>query len=159
MKAKVVQSCPTLCDPMGYTVHGIFQARILDWVAVPFSGGSSQPSIKPRSPMLQVSSLPIESSEKPQNTGVVAYPLSSRSSRPRSWTGVSCIVGGLFTSWATREAPGLTILPLIPYLSSHRLVLCFLIMLYSVLTLCVVKRHVPTWDAFSFSLSYSLYKM
>ena len=37
---KVVQSCPTLCDPMAYTVHGILQARILDWY--PFSSGSSQ---------------------------------------------------------------------------------------------------------------------
>ena len=35
--------CPDLCDPMGYTVHGIPQARILEWVAVPFSRGSSQP--------------------------------------------------------------------------------------------------------------------
>ena len=38
----VTQSCPTLCDPMNYTVHGIFQARILEWVAYPFSRGSSQ---------------------------------------------------------------------------------------------------------------------
>ena len=43
LKVKVVQSCPTLCDPMGYTVHGILQARILEWVALPFSSGSSQP--------------------------------------------------------------------------------------------------------------------
>ena len=44
----VVQSCPTLCHPMecsppGSSVHGILQARILEWVAVPFSRGSSQP--------------------------------------------------------------------------------------------------------------------
>ena len=42
VKVKVAQSCPTLCDPMGYTVHGILQARILEWVAFPFSRGSSQ---------------------------------------------------------------------------------------------------------------------
>ena len=35
-KVKVAQSCPTLCDPMDYTVHGILQARILEWVAFPF---------------------------------------------------------------------------------------------------------------------------
>ena len=35
--------CPTLCDPMDYTVHGILQARILEQVAFPFSRGSSQP--------------------------------------------------------------------------------------------------------------------
>ena len=40
---KVTQSCPTLCDPMGYRVHGILQARILEWIAFPFSRGYSQP--------------------------------------------------------------------------------------------------------------------
>ena len=40
---KVIQLRPTLCDPMDCTVHGILQARILEWVAVPFSRGSSQP--------------------------------------------------------------------------------------------------------------------
>ena len=43
MKVKIAQLCPTLCDPMDYTVHGILQARILEWVAVPFSRESSQP--------------------------------------------------------------------------------------------------------------------
>ena len=43
VKVKVTQLCPTLCDPMDYTVHGILQARILEWVAFPFSKGSSQP--------------------------------------------------------------------------------------------------------------------
>ena len=41
-EVKVAQSCPTLCDAMDYTVHGILQARILEWVAFPFSRGSSQ---------------------------------------------------------------------------------------------------------------------
>ena len=43
VKVKVAQVRLTLCDPMDYTVHGILQARILEWVAVPFSRGSSQP--------------------------------------------------------------------------------------------------------------------
>ena len=43
MKVKFAQSCPTLCHPMDYTVHGILQARILEWVAFPVSRGSSQP--------------------------------------------------------------------------------------------------------------------
>ena len=43
VKMRVSQSCLTLCDPMDYTVHGILQARILEWVAFPFSRGSSQP--------------------------------------------------------------------------------------------------------------------
>ena len=41
-KVKVIQFCPTLCDPRGL-VHGILQVRILEWVAFPFSRGSSQP--------------------------------------------------------------------------------------------------------------------
>ena len=44
VEVKVAQLCPTLWDPMAYTVHGILQGRIRDWVAVPFSRGSSQPS-------------------------------------------------------------------------------------------------------------------
>ena len=43
LKLQVAQSCPTLCDPMDYMVHGILQARILEWVAFPSSRGSSQP--------------------------------------------------------------------------------------------------------------------
>ena len=47
-KVKVAQSGPTLCDPMdcslpGSSVHGILQKGILEWVAIPFSRGSSQP--------------------------------------------------------------------------------------------------------------------
>ena len=42
-EVKVSQSYSTLCDPMDYTVHGILQARILEWVAFPFPRGSSQP--------------------------------------------------------------------------------------------------------------------
>ena len=43
LSVKVAQSCPILCNSMDYTVHGILQARILDWVAFPFSRGSSEP--------------------------------------------------------------------------------------------------------------------
>ena len=43
VRVKVAQSCPTLCYPMDYTVHGILQARILEWVAFPFTRRSSQP--------------------------------------------------------------------------------------------------------------------
>ena len=41
-KVKVTQSCLTLCDPTDYTVHGILQARILEWIAAPFSRRFSQ---------------------------------------------------------------------------------------------------------------------
>ena len=62
---KVAQSCPTLCNSVDNTVHGILQARILKWVDFSFYRGSSQ---------------------------------------PRNWTGVSCIAGRFFDSWAIREA-------------------------------------------------------
>ena len=47
-ESEVAQSCPTLCDPMGGNlpgsmVHGIFQARIVEWATISFSRGSSQP--------------------------------------------------------------------------------------------------------------------
>ena len=56
--ASVTQSCPTLCDPMdcslpGYSVHEVLQARILEWVTIPFSGVLPNPRIKPKFPALQ----------------------------------------------------------------------------------------------------------
>ena len=66
-EVKVTQSCPTVCEPMDYTVHAILQARILEWVAFPFSSRSSNPGIKPRSPALQVDSLPAELSTLKKN--------------------------------------------------------------------------------------------
>ena len=49
-ESEVTQSCPTLCDPMdgslpGSAVHRIFQARVLEWAAISFSRGSSQPNL------------------------------------------------------------------------------------------------------------------
>ena len=65
-EVKVAQPCPTLCDLMDFTFHGILQARILEWVAFPFSRVFSQP----RSPALWADSLPAEPQAKPKNTGV-----------------------------------------------------------------------------------------
>ena len=67
--ARVAQSWLTLCDPMDYTVRGILQARLLEWVAVPFSRDLPNPGIEPRSPALQADSLPTEPPGKPKNTG------------------------------------------------------------------------------------------
>ena len=69
--AQSLQACPTLCDPMdcsplGSSVQRILQARILVWVAMPSSRGSSQP----RSPTLQADSFPSEPPGKPVSTGV-----------------------------------------------------------------------------------------
>ena len=67
----VAQSCLTPCDPMdcsspGSSVHGILQARILERVAIPFSRGSSDPGIEPRSPVMHTDSLPSEPPGKPR---------------------------------------------------------------------------------------------
>ena len=61
----VAQSRLTVYDAMDYnppgsSVHGYFQARILDWAAMPSSRGSSHTGIEPRSPALQADSLPSE---------------------------------------------------------------------------------------------------
>ena len=58
------------CNPMdcglpGSSVHGILQARILKWVAIPFSGDLCDPGVEPRSPTLQTDSLPTELRGKP----------------------------------------------------------------------------------------------
>ena len=55
-RVKAAQSCLTVCNPMDYTIHGILQARILEWVAFAFSRGSSQP----RALTLQAVSSPAE---------------------------------------------------------------------------------------------------
>ena len=52
-ESEVAQSCPTLCDPMDYSlpafsVHGIFQAIVLEWIAISFSRGSSRPRDRTR---------------------------------------------------------------------------------------------------------------
>ena len=70
VKVLVAQPCPTLCKPMsrsppGSSVHGILQARILEWVAMLCSRGSSQSGIDPRFPALQEDSLPCEPPGKP----------------------------------------------------------------------------------------------
>ena len=67
----VAYLCSTLCNPMnlpcslpGSFVHGILQARILEWVAIPFSRDLPNPGIEPGSPALQAKSLLSELPEK-----------------------------------------------------------------------------------------------
>ena len=59
---------PYGCSPPGSSVHGLSPGRILEWVAMPSSRGSSQPGIKPKPPTLQADSLPSEQWGKPKNT-------------------------------------------------------------------------------------------
>ena len=65
MKVLVVQLYPTLCNSMDYSspgssVHGILQARTLEWVSIPFSGDLSNTEIEPGSPALHADSSPTE---------------------------------------------------------------------------------------------------
>jgi len=71
-ESEVAQPCPTLSGPMDRSlpdssIHGIFQARVLEWGAIAFSMGDlPNPEIKPGSPTLQADFLLSEPSEKPQ---------------------------------------------------------------------------------------------
>ena len=79
-----------------HTVHGTLQAGVGSHSLL--QGNLPNPEIEPWSPTLQVDSLPAEPPEKPRILEWVAYPISSRSSRPRNQTRVSCIADGFFTS-------------------------------------------------------------
>ena len=86
----------------GSSVHGILQARILEWVAVPFSRGSSQPRDQTQVSCIASGFFTVWATREAQEyqKGYVAYPFSNWSSRPRKWIRVSYIAGGLFISWA-----------------------------------------------------------
>ena len=69
-ESEVAQLCPTLSDPMdgsllGSSVHGIFQARVLEWGAISSSRGSSQPRDQTQVSCI-ADALPSESSGKPK---------------------------------------------------------------------------------------------
>ena len=69
VKVKVAQSCQLFGTPLT-RVHGILQARILEWIAISFSRRPSNPVTEPRPPVLLVGSLLAEPPGKPKNTGV-----------------------------------------------------------------------------------------
>ena len=106
----LAQSYPALCDPMDCIAHqaplsmGFPKQEYWSGLLFPSPGDLPHPGIEPRSPTLQEDSLPAEPPGKPKNTGVGSLPLLQGSSQPRNRTGVSCITGGFFTNWATREA-------------------------------------------------------
>ena len=90
-----------------WTVHGILQARIMEWVAIPFSRGSSQTRDWTQVSCIAGRLFAIWATREAQARILewVPYPFSSKSSQFRNQTGVSCIAGGLFTNWAIREDP------------------------------------------------------
>ena len=74
LKVKGTQLCLTLCDPMDYTVHGILQARILEWVAFPSPGDLPKPGIKLR--FLRWIFYQLSHKGSPRILEWVAYPFS-----------------------------------------------------------------------------------
>ena len=104
-KVKVTQSCPTLCNPKDYTVHGILQARILELGSLSLLQGIF-PTQGLNLGLLHCRRILYQLSHKesPRILEWVGYPFSRGSSQPRNWTGVFCIAGGFFTNWSMREA-------------------------------------------------------
>ena len=82
----------TLCSPPGSSVHRILQARILEWVVMPSSRGSSQPQGSNRQSFMSPALV----------SGF--FTTSTTWKAPGDWTRISCIAGRFFTAWATREA-------------------------------------------------------
>ena len=109
-KVLVAQSCPILCDPMGCsppgssvlgdspgTSTGVGCHALLQWIFP--TQGLNLGLLHGR----QILSY-LSHKGNPRILEWVPYPFSSGSSQPRDWTRVSCIAGGFFTNWATREA-------------------------------------------------------
>ena len=89
-ESEVAQSSPTLCDPMDCSppgsVHGILQARILEWVAISFSRESSQPRDRTQASHIAGGFFnQLSHKGSPRILEWVAYPFSSGSSRLRDW--------------------------------------------------------------------------
>ena len=84
---KVAQSCPTLCDPMDYTVHGILQAQILEWAAFPFSRGSSQPRDQTLVSRIEGGFFTSWATRKPKNT----------------WSGSLSLLQGIFPTQESNQ--------------------------------------------------------
>ena len=110
VRCLVAQSCSTLCNPMdcslpGSSVHGDSPGKhtgvgchaLLQGI---FPTQGSNPGLSHCRLILCC----LSHQGSPRILEWVAYPFSRGSSWPRNWTGVSCIVGGFFTKWATREA-------------------------------------------------------
>ena len=107
-ESEVVQSFPTLSDPMdcsppGPSIHGIFQARVLEWGAIIFSTlrvakRSKVKAIQSCLTLCDPMDCTVHGILLARILEWVAYPFSRGSSQPRNQTRVSCIAGGYFTS-------------------------------------------------------------
>ena len=90
--------------PMNYTIHGILQVRILEWVAFHFSRGSSQPRNRTQVSHIAGGFFTSWATREVQEYWSGYLSLLQWTSWSRNWTRVSCIAGVFFTNWATREA-------------------------------------------------------
>ena len=124
--SEVAQSCPTLCNPVDYSlpcssIHEIFQARILEWVAIPFSRGSSQPwvqSLDWENPPEEGKGCPLQYSGLDNSMDRIVHGVTKSQTQlsdfhllgtfwPRDWTcvsGVSRTARWILCHWATWEA-------------------------------------------------------
>ena len=95
VKVFVTRWCSNLCvlvnrSLSGSSVHGILQARILEWVPIPFVPGDlPNPGIEPRSPALQMDSLPAEPPEKPKMGRVLGITTSLETKKTVSFQRIS----------------------------------------------------------------------
>ena len=85
VKGKIMQSCPTLGDPLDYTVHGILQARILEWADFPFSRGSFQPRDRAQVSQIAGGFFTSWATGRLKNTGVGSLALLRRKWHLRHW--------------------------------------------------------------------------
>ena len=109
---KVAQSCPSLCGPMYYTVHGILQARILEWVAFPFSKGSSQPRTRTQVSHIAgrffTSWATREAQGKTYESGIgihISPPFWTSSQLPPHPTLLGWYRAPVWVSWAMQQVP------------------------------------------------------
>ena len=113
----VVQSCPTFCKPMdcsppGSSVHGDSPGKNTgEGCSALLQGVFPAQGSNPGLPHCRWILFQLSHQGSPRILEWVAYPFSRGSSQPRSRTGVSCLVGRFFTSWATGEAPRFCLLP------------------------------------------------
>ena len=103
LKVKVAQSCLILCDPMDCSPWN-FQARILEWVAFPFSRGSSQPSDQTQVSHIAGRFFTDEPQVKPKNTGVGSLSLSQWILPTQELNRALLHCRQIFTNGAIREA-------------------------------------------------------
>ena len=101
---KVPQSYPTLCKPMFYTVHGILQARELEWVAIPFSRGSSQTKDRTQVSHIAGKFSTSEPPGKPKKTGVGSLSLLQWIVPTQESNRGLLHSGRFFTSWTTKRS-------------------------------------------------------